>query len=130
MNYELLRNEFKPRYRHCIGKMKQFKVKLHIDPAITPVTQKHRCVGFHLREAVADEIEKLLQADIIEPLTNDPTPWVSPCIVVPKPKQPGKLRVYVDMRAPDKAILMVTTGKAMVTTEKKSKIHAIDKAAP
>lgn len=35
-------------------------------------------------------------------MTNGPTPLVSPCIAVPKTKQPGNLRVGVDMCAPEK----------------------------
>ena len=34
-----------------------------------------------------------------------PTEWISPAHAVPKPKQPGKLRLCVDIRAPNKAIL-------------------------
>ena len=33
-----------------------------------------------------------------------PTPWVSPIVVAPKPKSPGKIRVCVDMRQANKAI--------------------------
>ncbi|XP_057375023.1 uncharacterized protein K02A2.6-like [Daphnia carinata] len=102
--YEQLKCEFTSLFKGT-GKMKNYTVKRHIDPSVPPVTQKHRRVGFHLRKAVEEEIQKLLQEDIIEPVTGGPTPWVSPCIVVPKPKQPGKFRVCVDMRAPNKAIM-------------------------
>ena len=33
-----------------------------------------------------------------------PTPWVSPIVVAPKPKSPGKVRVCVDMRQANKAV--------------------------
>ncbi len=104
INYEKLKLEF-PSLFSGIGKMKNYAVKLHIDESIQPVTQKHRRVDFHLRKAISEEIEKLLAEDIIEAVSEGPTPWVSPCIAVPKPKQPGKLRMCVDMRAPNKAIL-------------------------
>ncbi|EFX66134.1 hypothetical protein DAPPUDRAFT_116685 [Daphnia pulex] len=81
------------------------QVKLHIDQSIQSVTQKHRRIGFHLRKGVDKELTNLENEDIIEPVTDGPTEWISPCHAVPKPKQPGKLRVYVDMRAPNKAIL-------------------------
>ena len=102
--YLQLKEKYAPLF-NGLGKMKNYQVKLHIDPSVPAVTQKHRRIGFHLREAVADEIDKLLKADIIEPVNDGPTPWISPCIAVPKPKQPGKLRICVDMRAPNKAIL-------------------------
>ncbi|CAB4028566.1 Transposon Ty3-I Gag-Pol poly [Paramuricea clavata] len=41
--------------------------------------------------------------DIIEK-TEGPTPWVSPIVVVPKPKSPNDVRICVDMRAVNKAI--------------------------
>ena len=40
---------------------------------------------------------------MIERITG-PTPWVSPIVVAPKPKSPGKIRVCVDMRQANKAI--------------------------
>ena len=45
----------------------------------------------------------MLQQDIIEPAVG-PTPWVSPVVLVPKPKQPGGVRLCVDMRDAIKAI--------------------------
>ena len=33
-----------------------------------------------------------------------PTPWVSPVVIAPKPKQPGKIRMCVDMRQANKAV--------------------------
>ena len=33
-----------------------------------------------------------------------PTPWVSPIVVVPKPKAPNEIRVCVDMRMANRAI--------------------------
>jgi hypothetical protein len=34
-----------------------------------------------------------------------PAPWVSPIGVAPKPKNPNEIRLCVDMRLPNKAIL-------------------------
>ena len=44
-----------------VGKMKNFSVSLSIDPEV-----KHRRIPFHLRNKVEKEIERLLDADIIE----------------------------------------------------------------
>ena len=37
---------------HGIGKLKGVKVKLHVDPNVQPVAQRHRRVPFHLRDKV------------------------------------------------------------------------------
>ncbi len=87
-----------------VGLLKDHKVKLHINPDVSPVAQKHRRIPFHLRKQVEAELQSLLDQDVIEPVTG-PTPWVSPIVVVPKPKAPGKVRICVDMRAANTAIM-------------------------
>ncbi|KAK3740155.1 hypothetical protein QZH41_003823 [Actinostola sp. cb2023] len=86
-----------------IGQLKDYEVKLHIDPDVKPVAQPHRRVPFHLRAKVEEEINQLLDADVIEKVEG-PTPWVSPIVVTPKPKTPDKIRLCVDMRAANTAI--------------------------
>ena len=49
-------------------------------------------------------MDKLTKAAIIEPCTG-PTPWVSPLVVTPKPKNPEKVRLCVDMRLPNTTII-------------------------
>jgi hypothetical protein len=56
-------------------------------------------------KGVDEEFINLENADTIEPVIDGPTEWISPAHAVPKQKQPGKLRLCVDMRAPNKAIL-------------------------
>ena len=86
-----------------VGKLKDHKVKLHIDESIPPVAQTHRRIPFHLRKQVEKKLEEMEKDDIIEK-TEGPTPWVSPIVVVPKPKSPNDVRICVDMRAINKAI--------------------------
>ncbi|KAK3105801.1 hypothetical protein FSP39_006028 [Pinctada imbricata] len=86
-----------------IGRLKNRQVKLHIDKDIQPVAQKARKTPFHLREKVKAEIDDLLKRDIIEKVEGEPTPWVSPIVTPPK-KDPGKIRLCVDMWEPNKAI--------------------------
>ena len=50
------------------------------------------------------ELDKLERQGIIEPV-DGPTPWISPLVVIPKPKNPNQIRVCVDMRQPNRAIL-------------------------
>lgn len=87
-----------------IGMLKSKEINLHIDECIPPVAQRHRRVPFQQRKMVEKEIHELLDNDIIEKATG-PTPWVSPIVVVPKPKRPGEVRICVDMREPNRAIM-------------------------
>ena len=87
-----------------IGKLKDTMVKIHIDETVQPVAQKCRRTPFHLRDKVEKEIQKLLDEDIIEKVGGEPTPWVSPIVTPPK-KEPGAIRICVDMRAANKAVL-------------------------
>ena len=86
-----------------LGKMRNVEVKLHIDGNVSPFHQTHRRIPFHQRKSIEACVESLLQQDIIEPAVG-PTPWVSPVVLVPKPKQPGGVRLCVDMREANKAI--------------------------
>ena len=87
-----------------LGCLKDTHVKLHIDPSVTPVAQRYRRTPFHVRKHIEEQLKKDEALGIIEKATG-PTPLVSPVVVVPKPKSPGKVRVCVDMRAANKAIL-------------------------
>lgn len=98
---ELL-DEF-PGLFHGLGKLKDKKVKLHIDTSVRPVALRHRRVPFNLRPQVEAELRKLEELDVIEKVSG-PTPWVSPLVVAPKPKQPGAIRLCVDMRLPNVAV--------------------------
>ena len=99
---EELKTEF-PCLFNGLGNLNDRKIKLHIDRDVQPVAQHYRRVPFHVREHIEDQLKHDEEAGIIEKATG-PTPWVSPVVVVPKPKQPGKVRLCVDMRAANKAI--------------------------
>ena len=87
-----------------VGKLKDHQVKLYIDESVRPVAQMNRRVPFHLQDAVEKELKQMLADDIIEPVTG-PASWVSPLVIVNKPKQPGKIRICVDSRWANTAIL-------------------------
>jgi hypothetical protein len=95
-------NNFADRFEG-IGKIKGLHAEIHIDKNIVPVTQPHRRIPFHLRKKVEDELKRLEELDIIEKV-DGPTPWVSPIVVAPKPKNPDEIRICVDMRLPNKAV--------------------------
>ena len=84
------------------GKIKDVKIKLHIDENVHPVSQRTRRVPLHIRKSVEEELERLEKMDIIEKVSGNATPWVSPIVTVPK--QQGGVRVCVDMREANKAI--------------------------
>jgi len=87
-----------------IGKLKCPPVKLHINKNIRPVAQPHRRVPFHVRKQLEEQLKRDEEFGIIERVNDGATPWVSPLVIVPKPKYPGKIRVCVDMRAANCAI--------------------------
>lgn len=84
------------------GKLKDRKIKLHVDPNVKPVAQPVRRTPFGLREKVEAKIQDLLSKDIIEPV-DKPSQWVSPIVIVPKPND--DIRVTVDMRRVNEAVL-------------------------
>lgn len=84
------------------GKLRNFKVHLHIDNKVLPVAQQHRRIPFHLRKQVEQEIIRLEKAEIIEK-AEGPTLWVSPVVIVPKAGS-NKIRLCVDMRMVNTAI--------------------------
>ncbi|XP_074634263.1 uncharacterized protein LOC141892813 [Acropora palmata] len=85
-----------------IGKLKEYRLKLHVDPEVTPVAQKPRRVPFALRAKVAAKVEDLIAKDIVERV-DGPTSWVSPVVVAPKSE--GDIRLCVDMRKANQAII-------------------------
>ena len=87
-----------------MGEYKGEPVKIHIDESIKPVAQPHRRIPFHVRKQVEEKLDQLQRDDIIE-RAEGPTPWVSPIVVVPKPHNDNEIRICVDMRSLNKAII-------------------------
>ena len=90
-----------PQLFQGVGKLKDFEVKLHINPEVQPVAQKVRKIPYAVRDKVEVEINSLLVQGIIQP-AQGPTPWVSPVVVVPKE---SGVRLCVDMRQANEAII-------------------------
>ena len=85
-----------------LGKLKNFQLQIPIDKSVKPIAQNLRPVPFSLREEIEKKLERLLEMDIIE-RAEGPTPWVSPIVAAPKPN--GDIRLCVDMRQANSAIL-------------------------
>ena len=84
------------------GKLKNFQLKLHINPDVTPVQQPIRRIPFHTRKTVEEELEHLQKLDIIEQV-NGRTSWVNPLVAVPK--KDNKIHLCLDMRRANEAII-------------------------
>lgn len=98
-------SDIEERFGKCfvgVGKLDGFQAKLHIDPDVKPVAQHQRRLPFSMREKVESKLKELIELDIIEEVQG-PTPWVSPVVVVPKDN--GEVRLCVDMRQANKAIV-------------------------
>ena len=80
------------------GRLKDFKVKLHIDETIPPCAQPHRRVPFHVRKQLEEQLRADEALGVIERV-NDQTP-----LVVVSKRFPGQIRVCVDMRRANVAI--------------------------
>ena len=87
---------------HGLGSLKGKQVTIHIDGSVQPVAQPHRRVPFPIREQLEEQLAKDEEQGVIERVKG-PTPWVSPIVVAPK-REPGKIRVCVDMRQANQAI--------------------------
>ena len=85
-----------------LGKLNNFQLDIPIDDSIPPVAQPCRRVPFAFRKPISRHLKELRAADIIEPVTGA-TPWVSP--VVPVVKKNGDMRLCVDMRRANEAVL-------------------------
>ena len=85
-----------------IGLLKDYQEQIHIDEEVQPVAEQPRPIPFHLRQRFKNEIERMEEQGIIEE-HDGPAPWVSNAVLAPK--DDGGIRVTVDMRNANKAIL-------------------------
>ena len=84
-----------------VGKLRDYQLKVHLNPDITPVAQPQRRLPFHVRKDVEKKLKELQDLDISEDVEG-PTPWVSPLVAFPKSN--GDVRVCVDMRRANEAV--------------------------
>ncbi|XP_061713508.1 uncharacterized protein K02A2.6-like [Cydia pomonella] len=83
-------------------KFKGVKIQIPIDDKVKPVIQPYRRIPIPLEAKVNSKLTELLEADIIEEV-NGPSQWVSP--MVPVLKENGDLRICIDMRRANEAII-------------------------
>lgn len=85
-----------------LSKLQKFQLQLPVDQNIPPVIQPFRRVPFSLRAPILKELSALEELDCIEPVSG-PSKWVSP--MVPVPKGENGVRICVDMRLANAAIM-------------------------
>ncbi|KAG7303117.1 hypothetical protein JYU34_013146 [Plutella xylostella] len=83
-------------------KFKNIMIELPIDDNIQPISQPYRRIPIPLEEKVSEKIDELVKRDIIEEVRGS-SKWVSP--IVPILKENGEVRVCVDMRRANEAIV-------------------------
>ena len=101
-----LDGDIREKYKHLfsgVGLLKGYELKLHVDESVKPVVQHVRRIPFGLREKVDAKLDELLELNIIEEVPEGPSGWISPLVVVPK--SDGDVRVWVDMRRANEAII-------------------------
>ncbi|XP_038106874.1 uncharacterized protein K02A2.6-like [Culex quinquefasciatus] len=87
-----------------IGKIKGVVARIQVNPEVKPVQQTQCHVPIPLRERTEKEIQRLLSQDVIEEAPRD-SPWISRLVVRPKVGEPSAVRLCVDMRDANQAIV-------------------------
>ena len=79
-----------------VGKLKDYQLKIHIDPKVKPISQKARRLPFSIRDKVKKKLDELEKLDIIERVEG-PSAWISPAVVILKHNSED-IRLCTDMR--------------------------------
>lgn len=91
---ELLRKHEKV-FSNNLGMHNEIEIHIQLKEDARPVFQKFRQVPFAVRPGVEEEIEKLVQQDILEPVAY--SDWATPLVVVCK--KDGSIRLCGDYRS-------------------------------
>ena len=89
-----------------IGKFPGPLYTIHLDPSVQPKQTPCRPVPIHLKETFKQEIDKMLQAGVLKPVT-EATPWINSFVLVESKDKAGnhKLRICLDPTNLNKAII-------------------------
>ncbi|XP_021351252.1 uncharacterized protein K02A2.6-like [Mizuhopecten yessoensis] len=105
VEHDISKAELMKKYPECftgIGKLKDYQMTIALDDTVTPVIQPLRRIPYHLRDRLESKIHELESLDIIEKV-EEPSAWVSPVVIIPKSN--GDIRLCVDMRRANEAVI-------------------------
>lgn len=85
-----------------IGKLTKFTHKICLKEGAKPVSHKVRNIPIHCREKVEQELQRLEDNGVIEPI--ECAEWLAPLVVVMKPN--GNVRLCIDLRELNKNIIV------------------------
>ncbi|XP_064469269.1 uncharacterized protein K02A2.6-like [Ornithodoros turicata] len=77
-----------------LGKFNGPPVSLHLDSTVTPVRMRSRQVPFALKPKIDEEIDRLIEQGILEPITHPK--WETPIVTAMKPN--GEIRICGDYK--------------------------------
>ena len=93
-----------PQYFKSLGKLQNYQVRFYTDNSIKSLAVPLRSVPYHLKGRVFDVIDNMLKEAVIkEHSKNDPSPWVSCAVIVPKTD--SSIRITLDARNINKTII-------------------------
>ena len=85
------------KYKHLhFVLLRGYDLELRLGESVKPMAQHVRRFPFGLREKVDAKLDELLKLDIFEKVTEGPSGWISPLVVVSKGD--GDVRACVGMR--------------------------------
>ena len=77
-----------------IGKFPGPPYSIHLDPSIQPKQTHCRSVPIHLKKSFKKEIDKILQAGVLKPVT-EATPWINSFVLVESKDKSGNLKLHI-----------------------------------
>ena len=77
-----------------IGKFPGPPYTIHLDPSVTPQQTPCWPVPIHLKESFKKEIDKMLQAGVLKPVT-EATPWINSFVLVESKDKSGNLKMCI-----------------------------------
>lgn len=89
---EKIKNQYNFLFLDKLGLIKNFNVMFHINDNAKPIFFKPRQVSFFKKTKIEEELKRLINADIIEPIRY--SEWAAPIVAVLKKN--GNVRICAD----------------------------------
>ena len=94
------------KYKHLhFVLLRGYDLELRVGESVKPMAQHVRRFPFGLREKVDAKLDELLKLDIFEKVTEGPSGWISPLVVVSKGDGDVRACACVDMRRANESIV-------------------------